>query len=459
MPLLMSDVAAGSNAALQLQQNMAAMPNVQQVEANKMQEQQLKLQQEQANVQRSKLANTISEIGIQADRDSRDKLARIYQSPEMQSAVDENRFGDVSRMTGLALMQAGKFEDAQKAFNSATIYDSKKIADEAKTLDNNERELSKAVAVLSSVAEDKIGDTFSRLPEKAQKDVISQIGQENWNNFSNAEKKAVLNNLMLAGIRKNAMQTIAVDTNKQTIIGENRLENTKEHEKEATKRKLIGEAGATSREESRESSAFAREKSKEASSMAIEKSREKSAEERADTAERGRTARFKEKETRLSWEDYEKNRNNIERTANKGLQTLNTKVSDARDALQKVPSGSDAEKKAIENWNNARKERDKYQRDMLEKELDLATQAPDSFKGKQRVIDRLKSSIAAVGTSEEPAPANKGKIAAPDNSTMMPPKGAPSNKLSGDDQAALDWANSNPNDPRAKKIKERLGVK
>jgi len=444
----MSDVAAGSNAALQLQQNMAAMPNVQQVEANRMQEQQLKLQQEQANVQRSKLANTISEIGIQADRDSRDKLARIYQSPEMQSAVDENRFGDVSRMTGLALMQANKFEDAQKAFNSAIIYDSKKVADEAKTLDNNERELSKAVAVLSSVAEDKIGDTFNRLPEKAQKDVISQVGQENWNNFSNAEKKAVLNNLMLAGIRKNAMQTIAVDTNKQTIIGENRLENTKEHEKEATKRKLIGEAGATSREQSRESSAMEREVS-----------REKSAEERADTAERGRTARFKEKEARLSWEDYEKNRNNIERTANKGLQTLNTKVSDAKNALQKVPSGSDAEKKAIENWNNARKERDNYQRDMLEKELDLATQAPDSFKGKQRVIDRLKSSIAAVGTSAEPPPPDKGKVAAPDSSTMMPPKGAPSNKLSGDDQAALDWANSNPNDPRAKKIKERLGVK
>ena len=448
MPLLMSDVAAGSNAALQLQQNMAAMPNVQQVEANKMQKQQLKLQQEQANVQRSKLANTISEIGIQADRDSRDKLAKMYQSPEMQAAVDENRFGDVSRMTGLALMQAGKFEEGTKAFTQATIYDSKKVADEAKALDNNERELSKAVAVLSSVAEDKIGDTFNRLPEKAQKDVISQVGQENWNNFSNAEKKSALNNLMLVGIRKNAMQTIAVDTNKQTIIGENRLENTKEHEKEATKRKLIGEAGATSREESRESSAMEREVS-----------REKSAEERADTAERGRTARFKEKETRLSWEDYEKNRNNIERTAGRNLQTLNTKVSDAKNALQKVPSGSDAEKKAIENWNNARKERDNYQRDMLEKELDLATQAPDSFKGKQRVIDRLKSSIAAVGTSTEPPPPDKGKVAAPDSSTMMPPKGAPSNKLSGDDQAALDWANSNPNDPRAKKIKERLGVK
>jgi len=53
-----------------------------------------------------------------------------------------------------------------------------------------------------------------------------------------------------------------------------------------------------------------------------------------------------------------------------------------------------------------------------------------------------------------------GKVAAPGKSTMMPPKGgATSNKLSGDDQAALDWANSNPTDPRAKKIKERLGVK
>ena len=35
----------------------------------------------------------------------------------------------------------------------------------------------------------------------------------------------------------------------------------------------------------------------------------------------------------------------------------------------------------------------------------------------------------------------------------------PNKQLSAEDQKALNWANSNPNDPRAAKIKSSLGVK
>ena len=38
------------------------------------------------------------------------------------------------------------------------------------------------------------------------------------------------------------------------------------------------------------------------------------------------------------------------------------------------------------------------------------------------------------------------------------PAGKPAKKLDPKDQVALDWANSNPDDPRAAKIKARLGV-
>ena len=61
MAYLMSDVAAGSDAALRLQQNMAAAPYVQQ-------EQALEVQQKQANLERTKLANLVADTGIKADQ-------------------------------------------------------------------------------------------------------------------------------------------------------------------------------------------------------------------------------------------------------------------------------------------------------------------------------------------------------------------------------------------------------
>ena len=58
----MSDVAAGSNAALQLQKNMAAAPDVQQMQTNAMQEQANTLQQQEQNIEKTKFANIVAEL-------------------------------------------------------------------------------------------------------------------------------------------------------------------------------------------------------------------------------------------------------------------------------------------------------------------------------------------------------------------------------------------------------------
>jgi hypothetical protein len=43
--------------------------------------------------------------------------------------------------------------------------------------------------------------------------------------------------------------------------------------------------------------------------------------------------------------------------------------------------------------------------------------------------------------------------------TITIPPSSLTTKLTGQDDAALSWANANPNDPRAAKIKQKLGVK
>jgi hypothetical protein len=42
--------------------------------------------------------------------------------------------------------------------------------------------------------------------------------------------------------------------------------------------------------------------------------------------------------------------------------------------------------------------------------------------------------------------------------TQQAPQAQPQKELSQQDQAALNWANANSNDPRAKRIKDKLGV-
>jgi hypothetical protein len=392
MAYLMSDVAAGGQAALQLQQQMAAAPNVQQVEANKMQEQAFKLQQDQLTIERNKLSNLIADTGFKVSEDARGQLQKAMQSPEAKDALAKN---DAVALMKLALpIQAttGDMDGYVKTQNAISIAESKKIADQVKVLDNNDRELYKAAAVVNGVAEDKIGETFNSLPESSKKSVIAEVGQANWDKFSNAEKKAVLNNLMMAGIRRNAAQSIAVDANKQNIIGNYKVEAANIHETEATKRKVIGEAGAMSREKSREAAAMERVEVQEAGRT-----------ERAEESERGKQRRFDTKEKRLSWNEYNVRRTEIEGRGNRILSNLMKDVKEKEDAMQKAAIGSDskAQMAATQAWNNAKSERDEYQRSLLQKQYDLALNAPDSFAGKQRVLDGLKVQMELVGKKEE----------------------------------------------------------
>ena len=394
----MTDAAAGGQAALQLQQTMAAAPDVQQAQANKMQEAQVKLQQDQENVSKTRLANIVSETGIKSESKKQDIVANWMKDPANANKSEADMASGLSK----AFMMGGLVEDGEKLSQQSSLAASKAVLTEQRQLDNNDRELYKAAAVVDAMDVNNITEDFKKLPEQSQKAVISQIGEPLWNKFSNEEKKAAVHNLLMAGVKKNAAQAMAVDTNKQTLIGDYRLQNTKEHENESTKRKAMGNEAAMERVVAQQAGAT----------------------ERAEDKDRSAQRRFETKEKRLTWNEYSLRSTDIESKGNRVVQNLNKRVQEKADEVKKLSLSSDskAQLQANASWKEAVEERDDAQRKILQKQYDLTVNAPDSFNGRERVLHNIKNQIELVGKKQDapkPTPdATSNKLTAEQTATV-----------------------------------------
>ena len=381
MAYLMSDVAVGSNAALQLQQNMAAAPNVQQVEANKMQEQQntlqsqqIKIQQEQANVAKTNLANLVSDANIKASEKSKATLLDLYKTPAFQDAVNKQDNSAILKMTQVALFKAG---DTEKAFQLTSEVDkanAAQLANQEKQNILDAQEVSKAHYNLEQ------GATLENLP-KEQKDVlIKEIGQANWDKFTPEQRIDVTKNLMMITSKRLTNQLAVMQDEKLEQTGQNKKDVANINVDGRIRAKIIGEEHADAREASKESAAFLREKLK----------------------EEGRDTRAEGRLTEKSWNDVNLRLDKVENP--RITLNLKTIVDNANAARQKGPTGSMDQIKLDNNYRAAVKDYNDYQLKVAQRQLDIAVSSPDSFKEKKFVVDKLKQNIALFGgdKAEEP---------------------------------------------------------
>jgi hypothetical protein len=393
MAYLMSDVATGGQAALQLQQQMAAAPNVQQVEANKMQEQQLilqqneaKLQQEAATLQKTKLANLVAETGIKGDEESKQKLQALYKTPEFQTALNDNDYGNLIRLTGGAMMSSGKVEEGAKILVQASSFDAKKIADKQKMMDQNAQEIGNAYGVLSAIDSknpQKIEEAFTNLPKESKDALISQVGESNWKRFTPQEKLEATKNLMLNAKGQLATQLKLADIERQILINESKERVANENNKTRIATKELGDSG-------------------------IKQDREK----------------------RLAWEETTRAITSIEKSGSKTLERLNEAVDAADAAVIKAKPGSLASffgatgdfDTANQLLTKAKETRDDFQRKQIKKQLDIAVSAPD-FSSKVVVVRELQTQLAALGGAELPPPTKVGEAKAVSGSPL--PAGLP----------------------------------
>ena len=398
MAYLMSDVAVGSNAALQLQQNMAAAPNVQQVEANKMQEQQntlqsqqIKIQQEQANVAKTNLANLVSDANIKASEKSKATLLDLYKTPAFQDAVNKQDNSAILKMTQVALFKAG---DTEKAFQLTSEVDK---ANAAQLANQEKQNTLDAVEISKAHYNLEAGANLENLPQEQKNVLIKEIGQANWDKFTPEQRVDVTKNLMMITSKRLTNQLAVMQDEKLEQVGQNKIDVANIGAKSRIKVKQMGVDSAESIEASKESAAFLREKLK----------------------EEGKDTRAEKRLTEKTWSDVNRA---IEKVGNPRVElNLKTKLDDAKAARQKGPTGSMDQIKLDNNYRDAVKDYNEYQLKNAQRQLDIAVSAPDSFKEKKFVVDKLKHNVELFGggTNAEEAEAKKGKPT-PTESTSKP---------------------------------------
>ena len=374
----MSDVAAGSNAALQLQQNMAAAPNVQQVEANKMREQQNKIQQEQADVAKTNLANLVSDANIKASEKSKATLQNLYNTPEFQDAVNKQDNSAILKMTQVALFKAG---DTEKAFELTSDIDkaaATKLANQVNQNILDAEEVSKAHYNLEK------GATLENLPIEQKNVLIKEIGQANWDKFTPEQRIDVTKNLMMITSKRLTNQLAAMQDEKLEQGGQNKIDVAKINVDGKIKAKIIGEEHADARESSREE---------------------------------GRNTRAEGRLTEKSWNDVNLRLDKVENP--RITLNLKTIVDNANAARQKGPTGSMDQIKLDNNYRAAVKDYNDYQLKVAQRQLDIAVSSPDSFKEKKYVVDKLKQNIALLGGNKAEEPTAK-PTTTPTESTSKP---------------------------------------
>lgn len=386
MAYLMSDVAVGSNAALQLQQNMAAAPNVQQVEANKMQEQQNTLQQEQANVAKTNLANLVSDANIKASEKSKATLQNLYNTPEFQDAVNKQDNSAILKMTQVALFKAG---DTEKAFQLTSEVDK---ANAAQLANQEKQNTLDAVEISKAHYNLEAGANLENLPKEQKNVLIKEIGQANWDKFTPEQRIDVTKNLMMITSKRLTNQLAVMQDEKLEQVGQNKIDVANIGAKSRIKVKQMGVDSAESIEASKESAAFIR----------------------AKISEEGKDTRASKRIEEKTWSDVNRA---IEKVGNPRVElNLKTKLDDAKAARQKGPTGSMDQIKLDNNYRDAVKDYNEYQLKNAQRQLDIAVSAPDSFKEKKFVVDKLKQNIALFGGDKAEEP----KSTTPTESTSKP---------------------------------------
>jgi hypothetical protein len=202
----MTDVAAGGQAALQLQQTMAAAPNVQQVEANKMQEAQVKLQQDQENLSKTKLANIVADTSIKSEAKKQDIVAKWMQDPANKDKSEADMASGLSK----AFMMGGLVEDGEKLSTAAANAEYKQALVKSKEAAQQMQVIGSAYSTIADASPEQFKTLLGQMSEE-QKQAITKSIPKFFEENDPKLQKSQLERLMLTGNQQIMQQKLAND--------------------------------------------------------------------------------------------------------------------------------------------------------------------------------------------------------------------------------------------------------
>ena len=262
MPYMMSDLAEGSKAVNQLQQNIAAAPYVgdltKAASERKIQEdrlaaqyapQQAALEQQQAeaNLQKSKLASTVLESGIKVDADKKAAITKLTAEPTWATLSASEQQAKMA-----SAIMAIDPTDGEKLLNSSVASLQKEALVKAKEADRAREVIGSAYSAIAKATPEEVQSIINQMPPDQRKAIEAQIPGFFKETNSKLQKSQLENLLLNANGHTLAMKiesNIAIEKMRE----ENKLQLAAIN---ANNQKAKREEGASNRESKQDLNAY-----------------------------------------------------------------------------------------------------------------------------------------------------------------------------------------------------------
>jgi hypothetical protein len=234
----MTDMAAGAQAARQMQQNVIGAQYDQGYADAAAEDTQLKLEGDRLKLQgdrlkaayapqqaaaeaeaekmrldKMRLARTMEEAQYKSDTDTDARLKTWLTTDEGTKATDTEKL----RKAAIFKMEGNRVKEGAELLDQAEKQDTRDIANQAKKIAAGNEAIAKAFVAVDALDPNdmpKFNAFVDRFPVEVTKAITDQVGAENWKAYSPQEKKEVLSRLFLNGKGLLAEQLKAVELQK-----------------------------------------------------------------------------------------------------------------------------------------------------------------------------------------------------------------------------------------------------
>ena len=248
MALLMTDMAAGAQAARQMQQNVIGAQYDQGYADAAAEDTQLKLEGDRLKLQGDRLKaayapqQAAAEAEVEKMRLDKMRLARKMEEAQYKSdtetdarlkawvATEEGtKATDTEKLRKAAIfkMEGNRVKEGAELLDQAEKQDTRDITNQAKKIAAGNEAIAKAFVAVDALDPNdmpKFNAFVDRFPVEVTKAITDQVGVENWKAYNPQEKKEVLSRLFLNGKGLLAEQLKAVELQKTEKLTESRAQ-------------------------------------------------------------------------------------------------------------------------------------------------------------------------------------------------------------------------------------------
>lgn len=348
-----------------------------------------KLQQQMTEAKNAETERLFKEAGYKRDTESTEEFKKWMASDEGVKANDMQRLEKAAQFKA----QAGLTKEAAALNIQVENLNTKEIANKAKELVSANENIASARALIKNVPDDQVAGYIKRLPDNLQKTITNRVGEENWNKLDGKQKKEVLETLFQSAKQQVAMQVKEVEKEKSIAVAKETTTRSNYRADKQAASKGKGNSGNNTK---------------------------------ADAQNFSNVMKVDER---------------LEKASAKGLDALDKKVAAAEKAMVAAKSGlfsffnSETIDTASTAYTQAVADRNNYAKKQLEKRINIVESAPD-YSGKETYVDSLKKELSLYGPAGEPPPAKESKAAPAAKATVPSGTNVPSNKGTVGTQAA-----------------------